>query len=306
MLTITLRQLQYFDALARIGHFGRAAEACFVTQPALTVQIQELETQLGTRLIERGRRGATLTEAGQRIAERARKLLLDAEDLVQAAQATAAPLSGRLRLGIIPTVAPYLLPTLLPFLRRRYPDLDLHVRETQTAILLDEIASAQIDVMLAALPIAHPDLESLALFEDRFVLATPLHHEAEGRVVLSEDWLRREPLLLLEEGHCFRDQAIRYCALRQVSGYNTLGASSFATIMRMVANGLGMTLLPEIAVAAEARSDDIRILRLEEPEPSRVLGLLWRRESPRQADIRALADAVAGARFGMADGSPLP
>ena len=305
MLTITLRQLQYFDALARIGHFGRAAEACFVTQPALTVQIQELETQLGTRLIERGRRGATLTEAGQRIAERARKLLLDAEDLVQAAQATAAPLSGRLRLGIIPTVAPYLLPTLLPFLRQRYPDLDLHVRETQTAVLLDEIASAQIDVMLAALPITHPDLESLALFEDRFVLATPLHHEAEGRVVLSEDWLRREPLLLLEEGHCFRDQAIRYCALRQVSGYNTLGASSFSTIMRMVANGLGMTLLPEIAVAAEARSDDIRILRLEEPEPSRVLGLLWRRESPRHADIRALADAVAGARFGMADGAPL-
>lgn len=305
MLSITLRQLQYFDALARIGHFGRAAEACFVTQPALTVQIQELETQLGTRLIERGRRGATLTEAGQRIAARARKLLLDAEDLVQAAQATAAPLSGRLRLGIIPTVAPYLLPTLLPFLRQRYPDLDLHVRETQTTILLDEIASAQIDVMLAALPIAHPDLESLALFEDRFVLATPLHHEAVGRVVLSEDWLRREPLLLLEEGHCFRDQAIRYCALRQVSGYNTLGTSSFATIMRMVANGLGMTLLPEIAVAAEARSDDIRILRLEEPEPSRVLGLLWRRESPRQADIRALADAVAGARFGMADGAPL-
>ncbi|HRE22240.1 MAG TPA: LysR substrate-binding domain-containing protein [Rhabdaerophilum sp.] len=306
MLTITLRQLQYFDALARIGHFGRAAEACFVSQPALTVQIQELENQLGARLVERGRRGAVLTETGQRVAERTRKLLLEAEDLVQSAQANTAPLTGRLRLGIIPTVAPYLLPTLLPFLRQTYPDLELHVRETQTAILLDEVESARIDVMLAALPIAHPDLESLALFEDRFVLAAPRHHEAEGRVELSEDWLRREPLLLLEEGHCFRDQAIRYCALRQVGGYNTLGASSFATIMRMVANGLGMTLLPEIAVIAEARSEDIRILRLEEPEPSRVLGLLWRRESPRRADIHALAEAISIAQQALAGWSRAP
>lgn len=288
MIKFTLRQLHYFTAVARTGHYGRAAEACAVTQPALSVQIRELEALLGVVLFERGRKGVILTADGRAIAERAAKILASAQDLADHARHANAPLSGELHVGMIPTVAPYLLPPLLPMLKRSYPDLELHVRETQTAILLAELADAKLDVVLVALPIADPDLECIALIEDRFMLAVPRDFKTKGRAIVDASLLRQERLLLLEEGHCFRDQALSYCALQQSSTLNTLGASSFATIVRMVANGHGITLLPELAVPTEVRSKEVRLLRLCDPEPMRTLGIAWRKSSPRKRDFEAL------------------
>ena len=288
MIKFTLRQLHYFTAVARTGHYGRAAEACAVTQPALSVQVQELEAQLGVVLFERGRKGVMLTADGRAIAERAAKILASAQDLADHARHANKPLTGVLHFGMIPTVAPYLLPPLLPMLKRSFPDLELHVRETQTAILLAELADAKLDVALVALPVADPDLECSALIKDRFMLAVPRDFKTKGRVVVDAALLRQERLLLLEEGHCFRDQALSYCALQQSSALNTLGASSFATIVRMVANGHGITLLPEMAVSTEVRGKEVRLLRIRDPEPTRTLGLAWRKSSPRKRDFEAL------------------
>ena len=292
MISITLRQLHYFDALARLGHFGRAAQACAISQPVLSMQIRQHELELGTALIERSRRGVVLTEAGREVAPRAAASLADAQRSAEHARTRGKVLSGRLHFGLIPTVAPYLLPLLLPRLRASFPDLELHVRETRTAVLLAELAAAVLDVVLAALPIADPDLDSLELIEDRFVLAAPRDHRRKGRVVVTEDLLRRERLLLLEEGHCFREQALSYCSLQQSTGLSTLGASSFATIVRMVANGLGITFLPEMALATEVRNREVRIMRLPAPEPARTLGLVWRGTSPRKRDLAALGRLI--------------
>lgn len=292
MARITLRQLQYFDTLARLKHFGRAAEACHVSQPALTQQIQELETQLGAQLVERRRHGAMLTGEGALVAAKAAEVLRAAHDLIESVAHRRAPLSGGLRLGIIPTLAPYLLPALLPELVGRYPDLELHIRETQTDLLLEELAEARLDVVLAALPIEHAELTEMPLFEDRFVLALPMRCASREPVSLADPELRREPLLLLEEGHCFRDQAIQVCRLHQAGALNTLGASSFATIVQMVANGLGITLLPEIALPTELSGNRVRILRLAGAQPARSIGLLWRKSSPRKADFDVLAEII--------------
>jgi LysR family transcriptional regulator, hydrogen peroxide-inducible genes activator len=293
MVKITLRQLHYFDVLVRVGHFGRAAEACAVSQSALSVQIQDLEKQLGVVLIERNRKGIALTQYGEEIARRAVDILTNVRDLVDHARQHKQPLDGMLRLGVIPTVAPYLLPPLLPLLRDSYPDLELQVRETQTAVLLAEIADGKLDVGLVALPVSQPDLHSQALFDETFLLAVPPSYKGKRRTIVPSELLKHERLLLLEEGHCFRDQALDYCNLQEVKASNTLGLSSFATIVRMVANGYGFTLLPEMAVATEVRDKEIRLQRLPEPQPRRTLGLVWRKTSPRQTDFAVLAQVIA-------------
>jgi len=293
MICLTLRQLHYFDALARIGHFGRAAEACAVTQPALSMQIHELEAQLGVALFERGRKRIVLTEAGRAIAGKAARILMDAQDLIDVARHRNKVLCGTLRFGVIPTVGPYLLPALLPKLNDAFPDLELHVRETQTSVLLAELSDGKLDVVFLALPIAIPELESRDLIEDKFLLAVPSDYQGKGRVVVTEDFLRHQRLLLLEEGHCFRDQALIFCGLQQSSALNTMGASTFATIVRMVANGLGITFLPEMAVSTEIRSKEIRVLRLAAPEPKRTLGLVWRKTSARKQDFEVLGKLIA-------------
>ena len=293
MISLTLRQLHYFDALARIGHFGRAAEACAVTQPALSMQIHELEAQLGVALFERGRKRIVLTEAGRAIAGKAARILIDAQDLIDVARHRNKVLCGTLRFGVIPTVGPYLLPALLPKLSEAFPDLELHVRETQTSVLLAELSDGKLDVVFLALPIAIPELESRDLIEDKFLLAVPSDYQGKGRVVVTEDFLRHQRLLLLEEGHCFRDQALIFCGLQQSSALNTMGASTFATIVRMVANGLGITFLPEMAVSTEIRSKEIRVLRLAAPEPKRTLGLVWRKTSARKQDFEVLGKLIA-------------
>lgn len=292
---VTLKQLRYFDALAREQHFGRAANACAVTQPALSMQIQELEASLGLALVERTRAGVKLTPKGAEIARRAQRLLNDARDLVDFAKQSGGILSGALRLGVIPSVAPYLLPPLLPLLRDVYPDLELHVRETQTHVLTDELVEGKLDVLLLALPIKHPDVETLAIFEDRFLLALPSSAKLTGRVRATKELIEGDRLLLLEEGHCLRDQALTFCSLQQVDSVNTFGASSLATIVEMVSAGLGITLLPEVCLGVESRNRTIKVIRFGDPQPSRSIGLAWRRSCPRADDFKALSDLVAQA-----------
>lgn len=295
MHSVTLKQLRYFHALAREQHFGRAADACSVTQPALSMQIQELEASLGLDLVERTRAGVKLTAKGEQIAERAQRILNDVRDLVDFARQSAGVLSGRLRLGLIPSVAPYLLPPLLPLLKAQHPDLELHLRETQTETLVHELAEGKLDVLLLALPVKHHDIETLTLFEDRFLLALPKTQNLSGRLKATPDLVKGERLLLLEEGHCLRDQALTYCSLKHVDTINTFGASSLSTIVEMVAAGLGITLLPELCVSVEERGRDIKLMRFVDPEPARTIGLAWRHSSPRASDYRALGQLVLAA-----------
>ena len=288
----TLRQLRYLDALARFRHFGIAANHCAVTQPALSTQIQDLEKKLGVDLVERRYKDVQLTRVGREVAERAARILADVRDLSEFARLRASPLSGGLRLGVIPTIAPYLLPPLLPLLRERYPALELHIRETQTQALIGELVSGGLDLLLLALPTEHGDVETFPLFEDRFVLALPPDREMKGSVRASFDLLKDDRLLLLEEGHCLRDQALAFCELRQVGNIDTFGASSLSTLVQMVANGLGLTLLPEISVGVYTRQGDIKLMRFVEPEPSRVVGLAWRATNPRRRDFEAFAELI--------------
>jgi LysR family hydrogen peroxide-inducible transcriptional activator len=292
---ISTRQLRYLDAIARLGHFGRAATACAVTQPALSMQIADLERQLGVTLVERRSKGIVLTEAGADIANRAARVLRELRDMADAAAARRAPLSAPIRLGVIPTIAPYVLPRLLVDLQAAHPDLALRLRETQTGSLLAELRQGTLDVLLLALPIEDPDIETLALREDRFLLAVPPGRSFPSRLRVLPDLIRGERLLLLEEGHCLREQALAVCDLVPTGGAETFGASSLATLVQMVAAGLGLTLLPQISLAQETAHADVRLLRFADPEPTRSLGLAWRRTSPRRADFEALGHWVARA-----------
>jgi LysR family transcriptional regulator, hydrogen peroxide-inducible genes activator len=296
----SFKQLRYFDAVARFGHFRKAADYCAVTQPALSMQIQELERELGIQLVERRPKGATLTEAGREVARRASRILTDVRDLQDCARERGMPLSGSLKFGIIPTVAPYVLPPLLPSMREQYPQLDLHVRETHTSHLLEELLDGSLDLLMLALPLDHPDIESIRLFEDRFLLALPRDRRFKGRMRATPELLKNDRLLLLEEGHCLRDQALAYCELRQVGSIDTFGASSLSTIVQMVANGMGLTLLPEISIDLESMHGHVRLMRFEEPEPKRVLGLTWRTTSPRKRDFvelgKLIVESIPGVR----------
>ncbi|MBI3705330.1 MAG: LysR family transcriptional regulator [Rhizobiales bacterium] len=288
---ITLRQLRYLTALARHRHFGRAAEDCAISQPALSMQVRELERELGAELIERRPGEIALTDTGLDVAERAAHILTAARDLVDFVRHREL-LSGRLALGIIPTLAPYVLPRVLPRLQAAYPRLRLELRETQTKTLLGELTGGGLDAALLALPAEADDIETLPLFDDRFLLAVPASDRlpARGRVGIADVDQRR--LILLEEGHCLRDQALAFCAARRGDAPAGLGATSLATVMQMVANGYGVTLLPEVAVDAEARDARVKLLRFAAPEPGRSIGLAFRRTSPRKKDFAAMGEIV--------------
>ncbi len=289
---ISIKQLRYLDAISRFGHFGKAAGHCAVTQPALSMQIQALEKDLGVQLVERRPKGASLTEAGREIARRAGRILTEVRDIGDFARQSGRPLSAPLRLGVIPTVAPYVLPPLLPSLRQQYPQLDLHLRETHTQQLVAELVDGVLDLLLLALPVEHAEVETAKLLEDRFLLALPPDRQVHGRVLATPDLFKNDRLLLLEEGHCLRDQALAVCRLRQDDSIDTFGASSLSTIVQMVANGMGLTFLPEISVGLETMHSKIRIMRFTEPEPSRVLGLAWRATSPRKRDFVELGKLI--------------
>ena len=289
---ISLRQLKYFDAVVRSGHFGRAANQCAVTQPALSMQIQELEKELGVQLLERGRSGIILTAAGREIAGRAARVLTDIRDIVDVARRQSAVLAGPLHLGVIPSLAPYILPALLPLVRDEYPDLDLSLRETQTQHLVDELLDGGLDLLLLALPVEHAEVETMTLFNDRFLLAMQKSRKIANRIRATPEMLQQDRLLLLEEGHCLRDQALAFCNLRRVEHIDTFGASNLSTIVQMVANGLGMTLLPELAIDLECRRGDIKVMRFTDPEPRRVVGLAWRKSSPRKRHFAELGKLI--------------
>jgi LysR family hydrogen peroxide-inducible transcriptional activator len=294
---VSLRQLRYLESLAETRHFGHAAEACAVSQPALSMQIKELEDELKLSLVERRKSGVALTEKGEEVARRARTILASVRDLLDFAKREEGVLSGVLKLGAIPSIAPYLLPAALPELQRRFPALKLQLRETITENLVRELFAGELDLILVALPIDDPGIETHRLFDDRFILAakaTPENAKARGA---APDMLMEEKLLLLEEGHCLRDQALSYCHMMTRESRESFGASSLATIVQMVANGYGVTLLPEMAISSEIhRGGDIRLLRFPAPEPKRAIGLAWRKTSPRKAEFaqfgKLLCDVV--------------
>ena len=296
---ISTKQLLYFDAVARLKHFGRAAEDRAVTQPALSMQIQEMERELGVALVERGRT-IRLTDAGEEIAVRAAGILQQIEGLSDFASQRRGILTGRLRLGVIPSIAPYLLPTVLPELQARYPHLELRIRETLTEYLLAQLEDGTLDVALLALPVDAVGLETIALFEDRFLLATAADVPAPKRKRARIDALDDAPLLLLEEGHCLREQALSFCSLRSTDNADSFGASSLSTLVQMVASGMGQTLLPEMSVGLEAARNQVRVTRFENPEPSRLVGLAFRKTSPLKADFEALGQVIGDTQPGPA------
>ena len=290
MINITFKQLRYFEALARHGHFGRAAEACAISQPALSMQIKEMEDVLGAPLFERSARQVRLTHFGEVAAKRAREILRAADELGDLARASRERLVGRLRIGVIPTVAPYLLPKVVGELTAAYPGLDIHVRETVTPKLIEELGEGRLDTAIVALPVSEPTLAETALFDERFVL---VRSAREANMPLpSADSLREMRLLLLEEGHCFRDQALSFCNLPSGPPREMLDASSLSTLVQMVSAGMGVTLIPEMAVPVETRSAAVAISRFEAPEPRRTVGMVWRRSSALSNQLREIAEIV--------------
>ncbi len=292
MKNVTIRQLRYFNALAQTGHFGQAAELCAVSQPALSMQIKELESELGAPLVERRPSGAQLTPLGREIAQRANEILILTQGLSDLAESRARVLSGALSLGVIPTIAPYLLPATLNEIQRSYPDLDLRIRETRTETLVADLLSGALDLLLLALPVDHPEVETLELLTDSFMLAAPQTGPTPTQVLSADDLLQESRILLLEEGHCFRDHALEVCEMHRRGEIDTLGASSLATIVRMVANGMGVTLLPKISVDTETRGLDLRLLDFPDPAPSRSIGLAWRKSSPRKRDFEEVGKMI--------------
>ena len=288
---LTLRQLRYLDALARHGNFGRAAEECGISQPAMSMQIRELEHELGAELVTRRQGVTVLTEAGAEVAQRAYSILSATRDLVDCVRYSGPLLSGTLRLGVIPTLAPYVLPLLLPQLHRAYPDLCLDLLETQTKALVSELGQGTLDVLLLALPLENTEFETVVLFNDRFLLAVPADDPLPERSRVRPSDVTARRLVLLEEGHCLRDQALVYCGDRDTT-HTKLGATSLATVLQMVASGYGVTLLTEVAVDVEVRDERVKLLRFIEPQPLRQIGLAWRSTSPRKADFLELGQIL--------------
>jgi LysR family hydrogen peroxide-inducible transcriptional activator len=293
MNNITLRQLRYFEALARHGHFGRAAEASSVSQPALSVQIRDLEAELGAPLFERGARHVRLTSLGEAFADRVHHILRAVDELGDLARASDAALAGRLRIGIIPTIAPYLLPRVIGRLSLSHDGVELSIRETLTERLIEELREGRLDTAIVALPINEPGLEEVALFEESFVLVRP-GWEAD-QPVPDPAALAKMRLLLLEEGHCFRDQALSFCKLTSSLPNEGLDGSSLSTLVQMVGAGIGVTLIPEMAVPVETRSADVAVARFPAPQPSRRVGMIWRKTSPLAPQLQRIAEEVRAA-----------
>jgi LysR family transcriptional regulator, hydrogen peroxide-inducible genes activator len=290
MINVTLRQLRYFDALARHGHFGRAAEACSISQPALSMQIREMEDALGGALLERSARQVTLSQFGEELIQRVRDILRSVDELGDFARASQDRLAGRLRVGMIPTIAPYLLPKVIENLARLHPELDIHVRETLTPKLIKEVAEGRLDTAIVALPVSEPSLTEVALFTENFLLVRP--GEAKGTPVPSSEMLREMRLLLLEEGHCFRDQALSFCNMQSSPPREVLDASSLSTLVQMVGAGIGVTLIPEMAVTVETRSAPVSVARFRNPQPTRTIGMVWRKTSPLARQLQQISEVV--------------
>jgi LysR family hydrogen peroxide-inducible transcriptional activator len=293
MTAISMKHLRYFDALARTGHFGRAANSCSISQPALSVQVKELEEILGAPLVERGARQIRLTSLGEAFALRVRDILRSVDELGDLARASHSPLAGRLRIGVIPTVAPYLLPAFVKTLAQRFPDIDPRPREAVTQRLIDDLMEGRLDAAIVALPVSEPALEEVALFDEEFILVRP--PEDADKPVPSAESLREMRLLLLEEGHCFRDQALSFCNMSSTLPRDLMEGSSLATLVQMVSAGIGVTLIPEMAAPVETRSASVSVARLPVPRPARTIGMVWRKTTPLTEQLEHIADVVRDA-----------
>ncbi|HEU4959930.1 MAG TPA: hydrogen peroxide-inducible genes activator [Sphingomonas sp.] len=293
----TLKQLQYLVALRDHGHFGRAAEACFVTQSTLSAGIRELETLIGVTLVERTRRVVRFTPLGDRIADKARRVLREAEELGDLARAAGRPLSGEMRMSVIPTIAPFMLPRVLPRLRRDYPDLKLFLREEPSGPACEGLHNGRTDCVLLALPYACGEVTAAPLFEDRLFVAAPADEDGMAAATIRPADIDEKRLLLLEDGHCLKDHALAACNRPELRAEAAMMGTSLHTIVQMVDNGLGVTMLPEMALKAGILDHTHIIAQpLEAEHPSRTIALVWRRASPREKDFRLLADVLAAAQ----------
>lgn len=292
MILPTLRQLQYFLALSEVGSFREAADICHITQPTLSAAIAELESVLGQKLFERSTRKVTLTAAGHDMIAQAKKILADAEALVRSVQRFRKPLTGALTLGIIPTIAPYALPKLLPDLQSTYPELSLTLKEDITARQLDALKSGQVDVVLMAFPFSTPQMEQMLLWEEEFYLVRPKTNHKKIKKITLDD-LDKETILLLDDGHCLRDHIVSACHLSvHDKERQTLGATSLQTLLQMVEHGYGATLLPHMAVDTPYVPAGVDVIGFSNPQPTRTIGLCWRKSDPRSDEFRLLGEFI--------------
>jgi LysR family hydrogen peroxide-inducible transcriptional activator len=290
----TFRQLEHLVLLAEHGHFSRAAAACHVTQSTLSASIKELENILQASLVDRTKRRVVLTPLGHEIVERARRILREGEDLVEAARAESEPLSGTLRMGVVPTIGPFLLPNILPRLRRAYPALRLYLVEDLTSRLVEELHAGRLDILLLALPYDCGNVEVRALFQDPFKVALPHGHPLAGGKTVDLEQLRHGGLLLLKEGHCLREHALAACRLADRKQLEPVEATSLHTLVQMVENGLGVTLLPQLAIDGGILSGTtLAVLPIAGEQPSREIGLVWRRGTGRQREFDLLASELS-------------
>jgi LysR family hydrogen peroxide-inducible transcriptional activator len=292
MASPTLKQLRYFDALARFQHFGRAAEASSISQPALSLQIKELEQMAQTPLVERSARKVRLTAMGEDFVQKARDVLRAMDELEDLMRASKGPLAGRFRLGVIPTVAPYLLPATINTLSERFPEIDLEIRESVTRSLVGDLLESRLDAAILALPISEPSLREFSLFQENFVLVRP--SSESNKPIPGPDTLRTMRLLLLEEGHCFRDQALSFCEITKTQPRQMMEGSSLSTLVQMVSAGMGVTLIPEIAVFLETRAADVSVARFPAPSPTRTIGMVWRKSNPLAEQLMQVGAIVRG------------
>ncbi|KQI67543.1 LysR family transcriptional regulator [Loktanella sp. 3ANDIMAR09] len=293
MPSLTLKQLRYFEALAAQGHFGRAAAVVAISQPALSMQIKELEDALGTPLFERSARQVRLTPFGEVFAPRAREILRAVDEVTDLARLSQGGALTRLRLGIIPTIAPYLLPRIIAALGQSHPGLDLRLRESVTQTLLDDLDAGRLDAAIVALPISEPALTEMTLLEEEFVLVRP-RADADSPIP-SPAALREMRLLLLEEGHCFRDQALSFCQIPDTQPKEMLDGSTLSTLVQMVGSGIGVTLIPDMAVAVETASAPVSIARFPGSQPRRTVGMVWRQSSALGAALTQVGQTLRDA-----------
>jgi LysR family hydrogen peroxide-inducible transcriptional activator len=293
MADLKLKDLRYLVAVADTRHFGRAAERSFVSQPTLSAQLKKLEEYLGVQLIERAPKRVSLTAAGEEIVERARRILEASDEIVELAKGHRDPLAGRLKLALLPTIGPYLLPNVAARLRKQLPRLELMLYEYQTDPMLEKLHSGEIDVGILALPVQSDGLDSYELYKEPFTVALPAGHKLAARQSIRVEDLAHETLLLLEDGHCLRDQALDICSSADVHEKQDFRATSLETLRQMVAAGVGITLLPELAGrGAYGNARGVAIKPFVKPVPSRTIGAVWRKSSARREAILALAKQI--------------
>jgi LysR family transcriptional regulator, hydrogen peroxide-inducible genes activator len=292
-MTPSIKQLKYLCAVAEHRHFSKAAAACHVTQSTLSAAIQDLEAQLGVIIFERSKKSVLITPLGERLLQQARLILGDVEDFISLAKSHEEALAGEIRLGVIPTIAPFLLPHLLGDLRKQYAKLKLFLKEDLSSQLVQQLQQGQLDLVILAFPYALPEMETCVLFKDEFLLCLPPGHQLEKSKLVKQQQLRGESLLLLEEGHCLRDHALEACKLESADTNLVYQGTSLHTLVQMVANGLGVTLLPAMSIEADVLGDtDLQLRHFNNENVSREIGMAWRKSDPRRDEYLLLADFI--------------